>query len=69
MKTKQKAVAKSYKLTSEIAPLSFMLNSHHNHRAPLLYFDEEKGITRPLRYARNQRRINWFLQSKYRSNS
>jgi len=55
MKTKQKAVAKSYRLTSDIAPLSFMLNSHHNHRAPLLYFDEEKGINRPLRYARNQR--------------
>jgi len=55
MKKKTQAIAKSYRLKSEIAPLSFMLNSHHNHRSPLLYFDEEKGINRPLRYARNQR--------------
>ena len=55
MKTKQKPVAKNYRLLRDVAPLSFMLNSHHNHRSPLLYFDEEKGINRPLRYARNQR--------------
>jgi hypothetical protein len=55
MKTKQKAEAKNYKLTRDVAPLSFMLNSHHNHRSPLLHFDEEKGINRPLRYARNQK--------------
>lgn len=55
MKKKTQAIAKSYRLKSDIAPLSFMLNSHHNHRSPLLYFDEEKGINRPLRYARNQR--------------
>ena len=55
MKQKQKPVAKSYRLRSESAPLSLMLSSHHNHRSPLLYFDEEKGINRPLRYARNQK--------------
>mgnify|MGYP003109742880 CR=1 FL=1 len=55
MKKKTQAVAKSYKLLRDVAPLSFMLNSHHNHRSPLLYFDEEKGINRPLRYARNQK--------------
>lgn len=55
MKTKQKTVAKSYRLLSNSAPLSLMLSSHHNHRSPLLYFDEEKGINRPLRYARNQK--------------
>tara|TARA_Y100000004_G_scaffold137653_1_gene155989 strand:+ start:86 stop:853 length:768 start_codon:yes stop_codon:yes gene_type:complete len=55
MKQKQKAVAKTYKLLRKVAPLSLMLSSHHNHRSPLLYFDEEKGINRPLRYARNQR--------------
>jgi len=32
-----------------------MLNSHHNKRSPLLYFDEETGINKPLRYARNQK--------------
>ena len=55
MKQKQKPVAKSYRLRSDSAPLSLMLSSHHNHRSPLLYFDEEKGINRPLRYARNQK--------------
>ena len=55
MKTKQKPVAKSYRLKSDSAPLSLMLSSHHNHRSPLLYFDEDKGINRPLRYARNQK--------------
>jgi hypothetical protein len=55
MKKQQKVVAKSYRLLRDVAPLSFMLNSHHNRRKPLLYFDEEKGINRPLRYARNQR--------------
>jgi len=55
MKQKQKAEAKTYKLLRKVAPLSLMLSSHHNHRSPLLYFDEEKGINRPLRYARNQK--------------
>ena len=55
MKQKQKPVAKSYRLRSDSAPLSLMLSSHHSHRSPLLYFDEEKGINRPLRYARNQK--------------
>ena len=32
-----------------------MLNSHHNKRSPLLYFDEESGVNKPLRYARNQK--------------
>mgnify|MGYP001002728379 FL=1 len=49
------AVTKQYKLRRDIAPLCFMLNSNHNKRSPLLYFDEEKGVNRPLRYARNQK--------------
>tara|TARA_R110002095_G_scaffold189981_1_gene167649 strand:+ start:12 stop:701 length:690 start_codon:yes stop_codon:yes gene_type:complete len=32
-----------------------MLSSRHSQRSPLLYFDEEQGINRPLRYARNQK--------------
>jgi hypothetical protein len=32
-----------------------MLSSRHSIRSPLLYFDEEQGINRPLRYARNQK--------------
>jgi hypothetical protein len=32
-----------------------MLNSRNTARKPLLYFDEETGQNRPLRYARNQK--------------
>ena len=32
-----------------------MLSSRHSARSPLLYFDEEEGTNRPLRYARNQK--------------
>ena len=49
-----KFVNKTYKLTREVAPLSLILASRHTNRVPLLYFDEETGINRPLRYARNQ---------------
>ncbi len=55
MKKTNKAVAKQYKLKRDVAPLCFMLNSHHNKRSPLLYFDEETQTNRPLRYARNQK--------------
>ena len=55
MKKSKKPVAKQYKLKREVAPLCFMLNSHHNKRSPLLYFDEETGENRALRYARNQK--------------
>jgi len=47
--------AKAYRLKGNKAPLSYMLSSRHSGRSPLLYFDEEQGINRPLRYARNQK--------------
>ena len=53
-KTSPKFVDKTYKLTREVAPLSLILASRHTNRVPLLYFDEETGVNRPLRYARNQ---------------
>ena len=37
------------------APLNYMLSSHNTSRAPLLHFDEDTGVNRPLRYARNQK--------------
>lgn len=46
---------RTYRLTRDRAPLMFMLSSRHKQNSPLLYFDEEKGYNRPLRYARNQR--------------
>ena len=54
-KSEQKYTNKAYKLTKDQAPLSYMLSSRHSSRSPLLYFDEETGVNKPLRYARNQR--------------
>lgn len=44
-----------YILKSKSTPLSFMLASRNTRRFPLMYFDEEKGVNRSLRYARNQK--------------
>ena len=55
MKNKKVLVEKFYKLKRDTAPLTYMLASRNSARYPLLWFDEEKGINRPLRYARNQK--------------
>tara|TARA_R110001606_G_scaffold24674_7_gene81394 strand:- start:11 stop:757 length:747 start_codon:yes stop_codon:yes gene_type:complete len=55
MKTKAKFVDKHYRLIKETAPLTFMVPSRNTRRYPLLWFDEEKGQNRPLRYAVNQK--------------
>ena len=55
MKTKQIFTSKAYRLKNEACPLNYMLASHNSSRSPLLYFDEETGVNRPLRYARNQK--------------
>ena len=55
MKKTQKFIDKAYRLIGEKAPLSYMLASRHSKRSPLLYFDEEVGYNRELRYATNQR--------------
>jgi len=54
MKNTERYVSKAYKLTGDAAPLSLTLASRHTKRFPLLWFDEQKGINKPLRYARNQ---------------
>jgi hypothetical protein len=54
-KTKKIFVDKQYKLTSDAAPLSFMLPTRNNKRYPLMYFDEDTGENRALRYASNQK--------------
>ena len=46
---------KIYLLKNGKSPLTFVLQSRHSRRSPLLWFDEEKGVNRTLRYARNQR--------------
>ena len=54
-KTNKQFVAKSYKLTRNRAPLSFMLPVRHSKRFSLLHFDDKTGTNRELRYARNQK--------------
>jgi hypothetical protein len=44
-----------YYLTNGKSPLTFTISSRHSSRKPLLYFDEEKGYNRELRYATNQK--------------
>tara|TARA_R100001460_G_scaffold78214_2_gene119161 strand:- start:1157 stop:1897 length:741 start_codon:yes stop_codon:yes gene_type:complete len=46
---------KLYRLKRNNAPLSYIIQTRSSNRSPLLYFDEDKGINRPLRYARNQK--------------
>lgn len=43
-----------YYLTNGNSPLTFRLQTRHSARNPLLYFDEEKGYQKELRYATNQ---------------
>jgi len=50
----KKFVDKTYKLTRDAAPLSFMLPTRNSRRFPLLHFDDVTGTNRALRYARNQ---------------
>ena len=55
MKNKKVFVDKIYKLTRDVAPLSYILPSSHSRRYPLMHFDNETGENRTLRYARNQK--------------
>ena len=47
--------SKTYRLLRGQAPLSFMIPGRSTNRKPLLFWDEEKGENRVLRYARNQK--------------
>ena len=59
-KAKEKTTAKweikdrRYYLKNGMSPLTFTLASKHSQRHPLMYFDEELGYERELRYATNQ---------------
>jgi len=58
-KTKQTTAPKweikdrTYLLKAGLSPLTYTLGSRHSSRYPLLWFDEEKGAQRELRYATN----------------
>jgi hypothetical protein len=44
-----------YHLLDNLSPLTFRINSKHSARKPLMWFDENKGYNRELRYATNQK--------------
>lgn len=55
MKNKNEVyVDKTYRLTDAVAPLAYMIPTRNSRSFPLLYWDEEKGLNRALRYSRNQ---------------
>jgi hypothetical protein len=56
-KIKEKFQDKSYRLLGDAQPLSYMLPTRHTKRFPILHFDEETGVNRPLRYSANQKSI------------
>lgn len=55
MKHKLVPADRIYKLKNDAAPLSFTLPSRNTRRFPLLWYDEENNVNRPLRYAINQK--------------
>jgi hypothetical protein len=46
---------RTYILKGDKNPITFTLASKHHSRNPLMWFDEEKGYARELRYASNQK--------------
>lgn len=44
-----------YQMTSNRKPLVYSIPTKHSAKVPLLYFDDEKGYQRELRYATNQK--------------
>ena len=44
-----------YEMTSNKKPLVYSIPTKHSAKVPLMWFDEEKGYQRELRYATNQR--------------
>jgi len=46
-----------YYLIGNKSPLTYTIPSRHTRRYPLVWFDEEKGYERELRYATNQKSI------------
>jgi len=56
-KNKNVFVDKTYRLTKDKAPLSYTIPSRHTRRKSLLYFDDNTGVNRSLRYAKNQKSV------------
>ena len=45
---------RNYYLTGNESPLTYTIPSKHTKKHPLLWFDEERGSQRELKYATNQ---------------
>jgi hypothetical protein len=48
---------RNYYLLGNKEPLSYTISSRHSKRRSLVWFDEEKGYERELRYATNQKSV------------
>jgi|TARA_B100000035_G_C20999730_1_gene554292 hypothetical protein len=48
---------RTYVLANGKSPISWTIQTKHTARKPLLWFDEETGINREIRYATNQRSL------------
>tara|TARA_R110000772_G_scaffold125211_5_gene231882 strand:+ start:131 stop:955 length:825 start_codon:yes stop_codon:yes gene_type:complete len=46
---------RTYVLNGSKTPITFTLASRHHNRNPLMWWDEDKSVSRELRYASNQR--------------
>lgn len=55
MKAKLIPADRIYKLKGDVAPLSYTIPSRNTRRYPLLWFDEQNNLNKPLRYAINQK--------------
>ena len=53
-----------YFLRNDASPLTHTIPGKHTSKHSLLYFDEETGTNRSMRYAKNQKSI--FLKKMYR---
>lgn len=54
-KTNRIVKDRTYRLKAKAAPLSFTIASRNSKRFPLLWYDEQNNVNRPLRYAVNQK--------------
>ena len=48
---------RTYRLTGDKSPLTYTIQTKHTRKKPLLYFDEELGQNRELRFATNQNSV------------
>lgn len=55
MRVKLQPKDRSYRLKNGAKPISYTLQSRSQYKYPLMWWDEEKNVNRPLRYSINQK--------------